>query len=72
MDTKNFLTSKTVWGLIILAFFIFAPKLGIGLAAGAVIAAQFDVYVELGALALSLWGRFDAKSRLTLWLGSKA
>lgn len=69
MQTKNFMTSKTVIGLIVLAFFIFAPKLGIGLAAGAVIAAQFDAYVELGALALSLWGRFDAKTKLTIWLG---
>ena len=71
MYTKNFLTSKTVWGLIILAIFIIAPKLGIGLAAGAVIASQFDIYVEMGALALSLWGRIDASSKLTIWFGGK-
>lgn len=69
METKNFLASKTVWGLLILALFILAPKFGLGLAAGAVIAAQFDVYVEIGALLLSLWGRIDATSRITLWLG---
>lgn len=57
---KNFLLSKTVWGVIAMAFAIFSDQLGIRLE-GAI----DDIVGFVGGI-LALYGRFTVKQPVTV------
>lgn len=57
---KNFLLSKTVWGVIAMAFAIFSGSLGLKLE-GAV-----DDIVGFIGMVLALFGRFTVKQPITI------
>lgn len=62
---KNFLLSKTVWGVVAMGFAIFSDSLGIKLEAGI-----DDIIAGLGAV-FALWGRFSASQVLTFFSPKK-
>ena len=68
MDTKIFLASKTVWGVIIMALPALLPLFGVsfGVDDTAVVNDAADqVFQAVGAL-IAVWGRWSASTKLSI------
>ena len=65
MDKKNVLTSKTIWGIIILALPIVRDWLGIDLAEEQ-LQGWIDSGFEIVGFVLAVYGRFAAKTAITV------
>jgi len=67
MDTKNFLTSKTIWGLAITLLFAVLDTMGISI--GITEPEAVDLVNKIGevvGLVIAAIGRFTAKKSLTV------
>lgn len=62
-NAKNFLLSKTVWGVVVMAVAIFSDSLGLKLGE------SVDDIIGLIGAALTLYGRVKASGPLSLFEG---
>ncbi len=68
MDTKIFLASKTVWGVVLIALPQILPLLGISFTADdtSLLTTTGDqVFQAIGAL-IVVWGRWSASTKLSI------
>lgn len=66
MDSKFFLASKTIWGLIIAALPTLAPLVGLSLTAddASMLGSHVDGVIQAAGFLLALWGRVKADKPL--------
>lgn len=65
METKNFLKSKTIWGVLLMGIPWVGEHVGIKLAEEDV-AKYLDIAIQVVGFILALWGRFKATKSLTV------
>lgn len=65
---KIFLASKTLWGVLIMALPVLLPMIGVswGIDDTSVINETADKIFQAVGAALALWGRFSAKTSLSI------
>jgi hypothetical protein len=77
MPTKNFLQSKTIIGALLIILSVIAPLIGLDFtsADANALTAKFEVFstvtMELVGAVLVVWGRFSAKTDLTILPGAR-
>ena len=68
MDTKIFLASKTIWGVVIMALPVLLPLVGVSFGPDdtTVLNETADkVFQAVGAL-IAVWGRWSATTKLSI------
>ena len=67
-DSKWALQSKTILGALLAMLVVILPTMGISFTAddSALFSALLDKILEVGGLALAIWGRFTASSDVTV------
>ena len=68
MDTKIFLASKTIWGVIIMALPALLPLAGIsfGVDDTAVVNEMADKIFQAVGAVIAVWGRWSASTKLSI------